>query len=68
MAASTCVLSQHDLLTAAEQSAFELFDETAAADADFASIYKEWSAFREAIQSWHGLAERAYLQYVGRSR
>ena len=57
-----------DLLESAEESAFELFDETAAADADFASIYKEWTAFREAIQSWHSLAERAYLQYVGRSR
>ena len=47
---------------------FELFDETASADADFASIFKEWSAFRTAIQAWHGLAERGYLQYVGRSR
>lgn len=57
-----------DLLKAAEESSFELFDEIAAADADFASIFKEWSTFREAIQAWHGLAERSYLQYVGRSR
>ena len=57
-----------DVLQAAEESAFELFDETAAGDADFASILKEWSAFRSAIQAWHGLAERGYLQYVGRSR
>ena len=55
-------------MQAAEESSFELFDETAADDADFASIFKEWSAFREAIQAWHGLAERGYLQYVGRSR
>ena len=57
-----------DVMQAAEESAFELFDETAAEDADFASILKEWSAFRSAIQAWHGLAERGYLQYVGRSR
>ena len=57
-----------DVMQAAEESSFELFDETAADDADFASIFKEWSAFREAIQAWHGLAERGYLQYVGRSR
>ena len=57
-----------DVMQAAEESSFELFDETAAEDADFASIFKEWSAFREAIQAWHGLAERGYLQYVGRSR
>ncbi len=57
-----------DILNAAEESAFALFEETAAADTDFASIYKEWNDFRKAIQSWHGLAERGYLQYVGRSR
>ena len=57
-----------DLLKAAEEAAFQLFDETAAADADFASIFKEWSAFREAIHAWHGLAERGYLEFVGRSR
>ena len=57
-----------DVMKAAEVSAFELYDEIAAADADFASIFGQWSAFRDAIQSWHGLAERAYLQYVGQSR
>ena len=57
-----------DVMQAAEESAFEMFDETAAGDADFASIFKEWSAFREAIQAWHGLAERSYLDYVGSSR
>ena len=57
-----------DVMKAAEESASELFAETAAGDADFASIFKEWSAFRDAIQSWHGLAERGYLQYVGQSR
>ena len=58
----------HDVMQAAEESAFALFDDLAAGDADFASILKEWSAFREAIQAWHGLAERGYLQYVGGSR
>lgn len=57
-----------DLLRAAEEAAFELFDENAAADADFASIFKEWLAFRDAIHAWHGLAELGYLQYVGRDR
>ena len=57
-----------DLLKAAEETAFQLFDETAAADADFASIFKDWLAFRDAIHAWHGLAELGYLQYVGRSR
>jgi len=57
-----------ELLKAAEESAFELFDENTAADTDFASIFREWSAFRDAVHAWHGLAESGYLQYVGRSR
>ena len=57
-----------DVMQAAEESAFGLYDDIAADDADFAAIFKEWSAFREAIQAWHGLAERGYLQYVGQSR
>lgn len=57
-----------DVLQAAEESAFELFDEFAATDSEFNSIFKGWSTFRESIQAWHGLAERGYLQYIGTSR
>ena len=57
-----------DVMKAAAEAAFELFEETAAEDADFASIFKQWSAFREAVHAWHGLAELAYLEYVGQSR
>ncbi len=53
-----------DVMKASEESSFELFDEMAAGDTDFASILKEWMAFREAIQGWHSLAERSYLDYA----
>jgi TRAP-type mannitol/chloroaromatic compound transport system substrate-binding protein len=53
-----------DVMQASEESSFELFDEMAAGDTDFASILKEWMAFREAIQGWHSLAERSYLDYA----
>jgi len=52
-----------DVMKASEEAAFELFDEFAAADADFGSILKQWAAFREGIQNWHGFAENAYLSY-----
>ncbi len=57
-----------DVLQAAEESSFELFDEFAATDSEFNSIFQGWSTFRESIQAWHGLAERGYLQYIGTSR
>jgi len=52
-----------DVMAASEEAAFELYDEFAADDADFASILKQWSAFRESIQTWHGIAETGYLNY-----
>lgn len=55
-----------DVLQAAEESAFSLYDEFAAQDSDFASIFKEWKTFRDSIQSWHGLAETSMLQYLGK--
>ncbi len=57
-----------DVMKAAEEAAFDLYDEFSAADPDFASIFKEWLAFRNSIQEWHGLAETSFLNYVGRER
>lgn len=53
-----------DVMAAAEEAAFGIYDERAAEDADFASIFKEWSKFREEIRGWHNLAESAYLTYI----
>ncbi|MFV1961915.1 MAG: TRAP transporter substrate-binding protein [Acidimicrobiia bacterium] len=56
-----------DVMAAAEEASFEIFDESAAASSDFASIFEEWKPFRTSIQAWHGLAETSYLEYVGRA-
>lgn len=54
-----------EVLKAAEEASFDLFDETAQTDADFNSIYTEWKKFREGVQAWHGFNEATYLNYVG---
>ncbi len=56
-----------DVMAASEEASFEIFDESAATSADFASIFEEWKKFRTGIQAWHGLAEASYLEYVGRA-
>ena len=56
-----------DVLAASEEASFELYDEFAASDGDFASILTEWTAFREAIQAWHGYAETGYLAYAAQA-
>jgi len=54
-----------EVLQAAEEASFSLFDELAQSDADFNSIYGEWKKFREGVQEWHGFNEATYLNYVG---
>ncbi|MEZ4706919.1 MAG: TRAP transporter substrate-binding protein DctP [Caldilineaceae bacterium] len=55
-----------DVMAASEEASFALYDEFAAGDADFKSILEEWTVFRSAIQSWHGYAETAMLNYGAR--
>ncbi len=52
-----------DVMRAAEDASFELFEENAAADNDFRSVLDNWTAFRSGIRAWHSLAEATYLAY-----
>jgi len=56
-----------DVMQASEEASFEIFDENAAGNTDFASIFEQWKTFRDGIQTWHGLAESSYLDYVGQA-
>lgn len=52
-----------DVMQAAEEAAFELYDENAAADSDFKTVLDHWSAYRDEVQGWHATAEKAMLTY-----
>lgn len=56
-----------EVLSAAEEAAFELYDTNASENTDFASIYEHWSAFRAEVQPWFAVAETSYLDYVAGS-
>ncbi len=56
-----------DVMAAAEEASFEIYEENIAASANFASVFDHWKSFRDGIQVWHGLAESSYLEYVGRA-
>ncbi len=58
----------NDVMKAAEEVAFELYDEFAAQDTDFGSILEEWKVFRDSIQAWHSLGETSVLTYMASSR
>ena len=55
-----------DVMAAAEEASFEIYDENAANNQTFADIYSEWQTFRDGIQEWHAVAETSYLSYVER--
>ncbi len=52
-----------DVMQASEEAAFGIFDESAADDTDFASIFEAWKSFRSGQRAWHSLAENAMNAY-----
>ncbi|HUG86797.1 MAG TPA: hypothetical protein VMM13_19665 [Euzebya sp.] len=52
-----------DIMTAARDASFELFDEFAASDSRFGEIFSSWNTYRETINPWFGLAELTMLQF-----
>jgi TRAP-type mannitol/chloroaromatic compound transport system substrate-binding protein len=51
-------------LAAAEEAAFELYDELGAQTPEFAEIFEGWNTFRETLHGWFGVAERAFLTHA----
>ena len=54
----------NEILTAAEKASFELFDEFAARDADFKTVFAEWKKFRDRIYNWSNLNQGSFERYV----
>lgn len=52
-----------DVMRAAEEAAFELYEENANADPDFRSLLDHWTAYRDEVKGWHATAETAMLTY-----
>lgn len=53
-----------DVMAAAEEAAFSLYDEYAAADPDFKAIFDSWKTFREGIFQWNSLNEGGFTKYA----
>jgi TRAP-type mannitol/chloroaromatic compound transport system substrate-binding protein len=53
-----------EILRAAEQASFALYDEFAAKDPDFKAVYQEWQQFRDRIYAWHKLNESSFTNFV----
>ncbi|MGL4610489.1 MAG: TRAP transporter substrate-binding protein [Trueperaceae bacterium] len=53
-----------EILKAAEETANALFEEYKASDADFATIFDQWRAFRTRVQAWHNINEGSVSRYT----
>ena len=53
-----------DVMQAAQKAAFAIFDEESAKNPQFAKIYANWRAFREAQHSWHRTADLSFDNFV----
>lgn len=54
----------NEILAAAEKASFELFDEFAAKDADFKSIFADWKQFRDRVSAWNNINEGSFARYT----
>ncbi|AFY77289.1 TRAP-type mannitol/chloroaromatic compound transport system, periplasmic component [Pleurocapsa sp. PCC 7327] len=54
----------NEIMAAAEKAAFDLYDEFAAKDADFKTVYDEWKAFRDRIYAWNNRNQSSYERFV----
>ena len=53
-----------EILAAAEAASFELFDEFAAADAEFKAVYDQWLAFRARVYAWNSINEFSFAKFA----
>jgi TRAP-type mannitol/chloroaromatic compound transport system substrate-binding protein len=53
-----------EVMAASYKAAFELYDETAAKNEKFKTIYEQWRAFRDEQYGWFRVAENSFDQFV----
>lgn len=53
-----------EILTAAAQASFTLYDQFAAKDADFKAVYDQWQQFRNRIYAWDKLNQGSFTNFV----
>ena len=53
-----------EIIEAAEKASFALYDEFAAQDAEFKTVYEQWKVFRERIYTWNNLNEGSFTRFI----
>ncbi|MEB3282637.1 MAG: TRAP transporter substrate-binding protein [Lyngbya sp.] len=53
-----------EILQAAENVTFELYEEKASQDPTFKQIYQQWKAFRSQVYQWHRVNELGFVSFA----
>lgn len=53
-----------EIMAAAEEQSFKLFDEFSAKDADFKALFETWKDFRTGVYEWNKTNEAGFTDYV----
>jgi len=53
-----------EIMAAAEEQSFKLYDEFAAKDADFKALYDPWKEFRTGVYEWNKINEAGFSNYA----
>lgn len=53
-----------EIMKAAEDASFGLYDEFAAKDADFKGVFDEWKQFRDRVYAWNKLNEGSFERFT----
>ncbi|GAB4378306.1 MAG: TRAP transporter substrate-binding protein [Elainellaceae cyanobacterium] len=52
-----------EVMTAARQAAFDLYEETASQDATYKEVYDNWKTFREGVYGWNKINELSFANF-----
>jgi TRAP-type mannitol/chloroaromatic compound transport system substrate-binding protein len=52
-----------EILNAAEEASFALYNELAEQDEDFKAVFEQWQAFRTRIYAWHDINENSFARH-----
>ena len=53
-----------DVVSAARDAAFELYDELSGSDENFATLFESWNPYRAGAARWFGLAEASIINFA----
>lgn len=51
------------ILKAAQEAAFQIYQDTSAKDPDFRALFEQWKTFREQIYAWNNINQFSFAQF-----